>query len=95
MSDEYEFVAVEQDKARAILEEAGLRPATLARNEQDNTFTVSFDKLPAPVVAEDLMLAHPNIVVIKRDDDVQKNRKPNVEPNIASLLHFGFTKQPD
>ena len=95
MSDNYEFVEVEQEKARTILEEAGLRPATMARNDEDNTFTVSFDKLPTPVIAEDLMKAHPNIVVIKRDADVQKNRKPNVEPNIASLLHFGFTKQPD
>ncbi len=95
MSDEYEFVAVPRDKAHAVLEEAGLRPATMAQNDEDNTFTVSFNKLPSPIVVEDLMKAHPNIVVVKRDGDVQKTRKPNVEPNIASLVHFGFTQQPD
>jgi hypothetical protein len=94
MTNDYEFVAVDKDTARHVLEEAGLRPATMSRND-DNTFTVSFDKLPTPVVKEDLLKAHENIVIVKRDDDVQQNRKPNVEPQIASLLHFGFTGQPD
>ena len=94
MSTEYQFAAVSKDTARQVLEEAGLRPATMQHND-DNTFTVSFDKLPTPVVKEDLLKAHENIIVVKRDEDVQQNRKPNVEPQIASLLHFGFTRQPD
>lgn len=90
---EQTYVTVAEERVRHLLEEAGLTPATLTPND-DNTFTASFNNLPTPIVADDLRKAHEHLVVVDRVDDLQDVRKPNVEPRLPSLIHFGFTDEP-
>lgn len=89
----HDYVAVDKALVRRLLADAGLTPATLTPND-DNSFTAAFNNLPTPVVADDIRKVHDTLVVIDRVDDLSDVRKPNVEPQLPSLIHFAFTDQP-
>lgn len=88
--DKNQFAHVSESIANAILEREQVHPVFLHRNS-DNSFTATFDEVPAPSVRQNLEDSDDMIVVL--DVETVEARQPD-KPYNPSNIRFAFVAQP-
>ncbi len=89
--NDIDFVLVSEETASDVLKREEIYPDFLERND-DNSFTATFKKHPAPIMQGKIKEADDAIRIV--EPEIADAREPNVEPSMAVTVRFGFVASP-
>lgn len=91
MMNDTDFVLVSKETAEEVLNRKDVYPTFLERND-DNSFTATFERHPAPIMQGKIKDADDAIRIV--EPEIVEAREPNVEPSMAVTVSFGFIESP-